>query len=69
LEEQFSVPSAQLLWEQLDKEAESDPALAAVGKVFLGTPTDRQSFETFERKNVLFPAAFIVARALAVFET
>jgi hypothetical protein len=58
----------QMLWDMLDGLASSDPTLAAVGKVYLGTPTKWANWEALARNHVILPITIMLARALTVFE-
>ena len=59
----------QELWDALDQQAQADNALAAVGKVFLGTPTKWRNWKALLDNNVIVPATVLLTRPLAVFET
>ena len=59
----------QELWDALDEHAAADPALAAVGKVYLGTPTSWKNWEALAKNNVIFPMSILLARPLVVFTT
>ena len=69
LDEHAASPGFQQLWDELDDLAQSDPALAAIGKVYLGTPTKWRNWEALARNNVIFPMTILLARPLIVFDT
>lgn len=57
------------MWEELDKEAQVEPVLAAVAKVFLCTPTDKRNFAAIRENNALYPLTYLIPRPLIVQHT
>ncbi len=69
LETDLTTNGFKELWDELDSYAQSDAALSAVGKVYLGTPTKYSNWKALLQNNVVVPITILLARPMIKLHT